>query len=80
MARNSQTPAPAELFQRFHEAARHAVEIGRIRGKHRKAVEDCRGANDEIESSERYASTERADQVGVDARDFKGRRAAGETT
>ena len=62
------------LFQHFHGAAWHAAEIGGVRGQHRKAVADCCSTDDEIESSERYSSSERADEVRVDARDFKVKR------
>ena len=61
----------AGLFQHFHGAAWHAAEIGRVRGQHRKAVADCCSTDNEIESAERYSSSERADEVRVDARDFK---------
>lgn len=32
---------------------------------------DCRRADDEIERAERHATSERADEVRMDARDFK---------
>lgn len=60
-----------ELFQHFYVAPRHAPEIGRIRGQHRKAVVNCGGTDDQVKSSERYASPERAHEMRVDARDFK---------
>ena len=46
-------------------------EIRRVRGQYRKAVANCGGPDDEIESPERYASSERADEVRVHARDFE---------
>src|ERR1700682_751967 len=64
----------AGLFQHFHVAAWHAAEIGRIRGQHRKAVANCGFADDEVESSERCSSPERAHELRVDARDFKVKR------